>query len=40
VTFQKSWEVINWKTQENLVVIENLALKLSSDYGRSFNIIQ
>ena len=38
VTFQKELGSYYWKTQENLVVIENLALKLSSDYGRSFNM--
>ncbi len=38
VTFQKELGSYFWKTEANLLVIEKLALKLSSDYAISFNL--
>jgi glycyl-tRNA synthetase beta chain len=38
VTFQKELGSYHWKTSENLRVVENLALKLNSDYGLSFDL--
>ena len=38
VTFQKELGSYHWKTKENLRVVENLVLKLNSDYGRSFDL--